>query len=149
MQIHDVSNANPERRRRFRVGRGTGSGNGKTSGRGQKGVFARKGTTMPAWFEGGTMPLVRRVPKRGFTNGPFKKRFTPVNLETLAEHFADGDVVDVETLLKRRIVSKVNDGIKILGGGVLDKKLAVKAHAFSKSAAKRIVEAGGTVEAAV
>lgn len=148
MQIHDVSDAYPERRRAFRVGRGLGSGNGKTSGRGTKGVFARSGTTMPAWFEGGTMPLVRRTPKRGFTNGPFKKHYMPVNLATLAKHFKDGDVVDAETLRSRRIVSRIDDGIKILGGGALDKKLAVKARAFSKSAAKRIVEAGGTVEAA-
>ncbi|OGG45949.1 MAG: 50S ribosomal protein L15 [Candidatus Handelsmanbacteria bacterium RIFCSPLOWO2_12_FULL_64_10] len=148
MQIHDVTNAYPERRHRWRVGRGTGSGSGKTSGRGTKGVFARGRARMPAWFEGGTMPLVRRTPKRGFTNGPFKKHYTIVNLTTLAKHFNDGDVVDTETLLKRRIVSKAGDGVKILGGGALDKKLAVKAHAFSESAAKRIVEAGGTVEAA-
>lgn len=146
MQLHDVSNANPERRRKRRLGRGPSSTLGKTCGRGQKGMYARAGASMPAWFEGGTMPLVRRVPKRGFSNAPFKTRYATVNLGTLAEHFKAGESVDPDTLQARRVVRARADGIKILGGGKLDHALSVKAHAFSKAAAKRIVEAGGTVE---
>ena len=146
MQLNDISNANPKRRRKVRIGRGPSSGLGKTCGRGQKGLFSRAGASMPAWFEGGTMPLVRRVPKRGFSNAPFKKHYVPVNLGTLAERFKAGEQVDPEALRARRIVSAMRDGIKILGRGKLDKALSVKAHAFSKAAARQIVQAGGTVE---
>jgi large subunit ribosomal protein L15 len=146
MQIHDVTRGNPPRLKRWRVGRGPASGAGKTCGAGQKGYNSRSGYSMPAWFEGGTMPLVRRIPKRGFSNARFKKDYAPVNLSALAKHFKDGETVDPETLRRRGLVTDPKDGIKVLGGGTLDKKLAVKAHAFSASAAKRIVEAGGTVE---
>lgn len=146
MQLNHVTNAYPERQRHVRVGRGTSSGIGKTCGRGQKGYFSRSGSSMPAWFEGGQMPLIRRVPKRGFKNARFKTVYTVVNLAELEKVFAAGETVDPETLLKRRVIARLQDGVKILGGGKLTRKLAVKAHAFSASAAKQITAAGGTVE---
>ena len=115
----------------FRRGRGHGSGNGKTAGKGHKGQKARSGAPRPG-FEGGQMPLYRRIPKRGFTNIN-SKEIVAINVDKL-EKFADGDVVTVEALLEKGIISNPKDGVKILGNGELTKKLIVQVNAFSKSA---------------
>ncbi|NOZ01668.1 MAG: 50S ribosomal protein L15 [Deltaproteobacteria bacterium] len=129
-------------RKRKRVGRGPGSGKGKTSGRGMKGQGSRTGKGKPAWFEGGQMPLQRRVPKRGFT--PLvTKEFAVVNVGAL-EVFDDGARVDTGTLQAAGLVRKIGDGIKILGNGELTKKLDVVVHAYSSTARDKITKAGGT-----
>ncbi|MBR2258423.1 MAG: 50S ribosomal protein L15 [Blautia sp.] len=127
----------------FRRGRGHGSGNGKTAGKGHKGQLARSGHKK-AGFEGGQMPLYRRLPKRGFTNINTKE-IIAINVDVL-NRYEDGTEVTPELLLETRAVSKLGDGIKILGKGDLSKKLTVKVHAFSESAKAKIEEAGGTVE---
>ncbi len=127
----------------MRVGRGPGSGKGKTCGRGTKGQKARSGASTPPWFEGGQMPLQRRVPKRGFTN-IFKKRYALVHLEDL-NRFNDGEEVTPERLMEERLIRKLRDGVKILGDGVLSKRLTVHAHKFTKTAAEKITAAGGEV----
>ena len=119
----------------FRRGRGHGSGNGKTAGKGHKGQKARSGAPRPG-FEGGQMPLYRRIPKRGFTNIN-SKEIVAINVDKL-EKFADGDVVTVEALLETGIISNPKDGVKILGNGELTKKLTVQVNAFSKSAVEKI-----------
>lgn len=143
----DLSNLQPaegSRRAKKRLGRGPGSGLGKTAGKGHKGQNARSGGGVKPGFEGGQMPLQRRLPKRGFT--PLtRKEYVLINLRDL-ELFEAGTVVDLEALGKAGLVSKVKDGIKILGDGELTKALTVKAHKFSKSAAEKITAAGGTVE---
>ena len=128
----------------FRRGRGHGSGNGKTAGKGHKGQKARSGAPRPG-FEGGQMPLYRRIPKRGFTC-PSSKEFVGINLGTLNERFEDGAVVDLEALIESGIVKNPKDGVKILGNGEITKKLTVKANAFSASAKEKIEAIGGTVE---
>lgn len=133
------------RKKPVRKGQGIGSGKGKTSGRGQKGQKSRSGGGVRPGFEGGQMPLQRRMPKRGFTNAPFKKHIEAVNLESL-EKFADGTVVTPELLKETGIIKKIGDGVKILGGGELTRSLTVKAHAFSKSASEKIAAAGGKAE---
>ncbi len=127
----------------FRRGRGHGSGNGKTAGKGHKGQKARSGAPRPG-FEGGQMPLYRRIPKRGFTNRN-TKGIVAVNLSVL-EVFDDGATVDVDTLIERGIVKNPRDGVKILGNGDFTKKLTVKANAFSASAKEKIEALGGTAE---
>lgn len=127
----------------FRKGRGHGSGNGKTAGKGHKGQKARSGAPRPG-FEGGQMPLYRRIPKRGFTNRNTKE-IVIVNLSTL-EKFDNGATVDVDTLIETGIVKNPRDGVKILGNGELTKKLTVKANAFSASAKEKIEALGGTAE---
>ncbi len=127
----------------FRRGRGHGSGNGKTAGKGHKGQKARSGAPRPG-FEGGQMPLYRRIPKRGFTNRNTKD-IVAVNLSVL-EVFDDGATVDVDTLIERGIVKNPRDGVKILGNGDFTKKLTVKANAFSASAKEKIEALGGTAE---
>jgi len=127
----------------FRRGRGHGSGNGKTAGKGHKGQKARSGAPRPG-FEGGQMPLYRRIPKRGFTC-PSSKDIVAINLSAL-DRFEDGAVVDIEALLESGIVKNPRDGVKILGNGEITKKLTVKANAFSASAQEKIEAAGGTVE---
>ena len=127
----------------FRRGRGHGSGNGKTAGKGHKGQKARSGAPRPG-FEGGQMPLYRRIPKRGFTNIN-TKHIVGINLSTL-ERFEDGSVVSIETLIESGVVKNPKDGVKILGNGELTKKLTVQANAFSASAAKKIEELGGKAE---
>ena len=143
----DLSNLSPlpgaKKRSDFRRGRGESSGNGKTAGKGNKGQIARSGHTRPG-FEGGQMPLFRRIPKRGFTNRN-SKEITTVNVETL-NRFEDGTVVDTALLLQSGTVSKVVDGVKILGNGELTKKLTVQANAFSASAKEKIEALGGTAE---
>ena len=128
----------------FRRGRGHGSGNGKTAGKGHKGQKARSGAPRPG-FEGGQMPLYRRIPKRGFTC-PSSKEIVGINLDVLNERFEDGAVVDVDTLIETGIVRNPKDGVKILGNGEITKKLTVKANAFSASAKEKIEAAGGSAE---
>jgi len=130
-----------------RVGRGPGSGLGKTCGRGQKGQKSRSGGGVHPGFEGGQMPLQRRLPKRGFQN-PFRKQWATVNVGRL-DVFDSGAVVDVQALLDRGLVSKVGDGVKILGQGELKKKLTVKAHAISAGALAKLEKAGGVFEEVV
>ncbi len=142
----DLSNLSPTKGSRkdcFRKGRGHGSGNGKTAGKGHKGQKARSGAPR-AGFEGGQMPLYRRIPKRGFKNYNHKEMM-PVNVGTL-ECFEDGTTVDLEALLASGIVKNPRDGIKILGDGQLTKKLNVRARAFSASAKEKIEALGGTAE---
>ncbi len=127
----------------FRRGRGHGSGNGKTAGKGHKGQKARSGATRPG-FEGGQMPLYRRLPKRGFTNRNTKE-IVAINVSAL-EVFDNGATVDVDTLIERGIVKNPRDGVKILGNGDFTKKLTVKANAFSASAKEKIEALGGTAE---
>jgi large subunit ribosomal protein L15 len=127
------------------VGRGPGSGTGKTAGRGENGQKSRSGYSRKVGFEGGQMPLHRRVPKRGFTNAPFRKEFAEVNLGRL-EVFEDGTIVTPEVLVKRGIVKRVRDGVKILGKGDLTKALTVHAHRFSARAKERIAGVGGKAE---
>jgi len=127
-----------------RVGRGPGSGLGKTSGRGQKGQKSRSGARIGRGFEGGQMPLQRRLPKRGFKN-PFRVQWTVVNVGRL-DVFEAGAVVDVQALLDRGLISKVGDGVKILGKGDINKKLTIKAHAISAGALAKVQKAGGEFE---
>ena len=132
-------------RERKRVGRGPGSGLGKTSGRGEKGQKSRSGFSHRDGFEGGQMPLHRRVPKRGFTNARFKKEFAEVNVGKL-EAFDAGTIVTPEILLKHGIIKKLADGVKVLGDGELTKALTVRAHRFSAKAQERITGLGGKAE---
>ena len=128
---------------RKRIGRGMGSGHGKTSTRGSKGQRAGTGFNQKRGFEGGQMPLHRRLPKRGFTN-IFKKQFAIVNLGKLEE--LEGDTFSVDSLLAAGVIHKVHDGLKILGTGVLTRKISVEAHHFSKSALEKIQASGGTAQ---
>lgn len=128
----------------FRRGRGHGSGNGKTAGKGHKGQKARSGAPRPG-FEGGQMPLYRRIPKRGFTC-PSSKEIVGINLGVLNDRFEDGAVVDINALIDSGIVRNPKDGVKILGNGEITKKLTVKANAFSASAKEKIEAIGGTAE---
>lgn len=136
--------AEGSRQSRKRVGRGPGSGLGKTSGRGQKGQKSRSGGGPSRGFEGGQMPVQRRLPKRGFNN-MFAKDITAVNVGRL-DVFDDGAVVDIEALLTAGIIKSVGDGVKILGDGHLTKKLTVRTHAVSKSALEKIEKVGGVFE---
>ena len=145
MKLHDVREKPGARQRRKRIGRGRASGHGKTSGRGHKGAKSRSGYKHKAGFEGGQMPLVRRVPKRGFSNYPFKKQWAEVNLSQLVR-FGAGSTVDPESLKDAGLVKGRYDGIVILGRGDLEVALTVKAHRFSKTAAEKIQAAGGTAE---
>ena len=129
----------------FRKGRGHGSGNGKTAGKGQKGQKARSGGGVRLGFEGGQMPLFRRLPKRGFKNVNTKE-FVAINLSVLENKFNDGDEVTVDKLLESGAISKAADGVKILGNGELTKKLDVKVKAYSKSAKEKIEALGGKAE---
>ena len=128
----------------FRRGRGHGSGNGKTAGKGHKGQKARSGAPRLG-FEGGQMPLFRRIPKRGFTD-PNSKIITGINVSVLEAKYNAGEEVNPESLLEKRIIRKLNDGVKILGNGELKKKLTVKANAFSEGAKEKIEAVGGTCE---
>jgi large subunit ribosomal protein L15 len=128
-----------------RVGRGQGSGNGKTAGRGHKGAQSRSGYSFKRGFEGGQMPLHRRVPKRGFWN-PFRVEYEVVNLDTLEERFDAGTVVTLELLVENRLISGANKKLKVLGRGEIKKKMTVRAHKFSGKAAEKIAAAGGAAE---
>ena len=144
MKIHELSPAVGSNKEVKRIGRGHGSGNGKTAGKGHKGAKARSGPNKRAGFEGGQMPLQRRVPKRGFNN-IFATKYTAINVEMLNK-FEDGATVDQEAILKAGIVKDAQDGIKILGRGELTKKLNVSVAAYSASAKQKIEEAGGKAE---
>lgn len=143
MKLHELK-ASEKRKKRNRVGRGMASGSGKTSGRGHKGQKARSGGGTRPGFEGGQMPLFQRLPKRGFTN-IHKTEYAIVNLDAL-NRFEDGTEVTPELLLEEGVVSKLKAGIKVLGNGSIEKKLTVKAHKFSASAAEAIETAGGKTE---
>ena len=144
MKLSELSPAEGSVRQAYRKGRGAGSGNGKTGGRGHKGQKARSGGKIRVGFEGGQMPLARRIPKRGFHN-IFAKPLESVNVSAL-EKFEDGAVVDAKVLLDAGILSKCTYGVKILGNGEITKKLTVKASAFSESAKAKIEAAGGKAE---
>ena len=144
MKLHELHPAEGSTSAQKRLGRGSGSGLGKTSGKGHKGAKARSGGGKRPGFEGGQMPLYRRVPKRGFNN-VFRTEYAEVNLERL-EAFEDGAVVDAKALLEKRIIRKELDGVKILGGGELTKKLTVKAAKFTASAKEKIEAVGGKAE---
>lgn len=145
MKLHELSPAAGSTKKAWRKGRGPGSGNGKTAGRGHKGQNARSGGGVRTGFEGGQIPLYRRLPKRGFTNDVFKKEYAIINVETL-DKFNDGDVVSIETLVNEGIIKKELCGLKVLGRGEITKKLTVKATIFSASAKEKIEAAGGKVE---
>jgi large subunit ribosomal protein L15 len=146
MQLHDVDQGVHRRKLRKRVGRGVGSGHGKTSSKGHKGHASRQGFKLSPLFEGGQMPLARRVPKRGFFNGAFKKEYVIVNLDDLDARFDAGAVVDEAALRSKGLVKGYNhDGIKILSDGTLTKPLEVHATKFSESAIAKITAAGGKV----
>jgi len=144
MQIHELSPAKGSTREAKRKGRGHGTGNGKTSGRGHKGQKSRSGGGTRIGFEGGQMPLARRVPKRGFNN-IFAKPLTTINLSSL-DRFKSGATVDEAALLESGVLSKCEHGVKVLGNGTLKKKLTVRATAFSETAKRKIEEAGGKAE---
>lgn len=145
MKIYDLVPAPGSVKEPKRKGRGAGSGNGKTAGKGHKGQNARSGGGVRPGFEGGQMPLQRRLPKRGFRNYPFRKEYQIVNVDFLNE-FEDGSVVTAEELLSKGFISDLNTAVKILGDGELEKKLIVKANKFSESAKQKIEAAGGKVE---
>lgn len=146
MKLHDLRPHKGATKKRKRVGRGYSAGQGKTAGRGTKGQGARSGGGKGAYFEGGQLPLVRRLPfKRGFTN-IFRIEYQEVNVDDLARVFADGDVVTPEVLAERGLIKKAGDPVVILGRGELGVKLEVKAHRFTKSAREKIEAAGGSVE---
>ena len=145
MQLNNLKSAPSANKNTNRRGRGKGSGNGKTGGRGHKGQNARSGGGVRPGFEGGQIPLYRRLPKRGFTNDVFKKLYAIVNVETL-DQFNDGDVVSLEKLMEDGIVKKGLNGLKVLGRGEITKKLTVQATIFSASAKEKIEAAGGKAE---
>lgn len=144
MKLHELSPVPGSNPKAYRKGRGNGSGNGKTAGRGQKGQWARSGGGVRVGFEGGQMPLARRIPKRGFNN-IFAKPLEAINVSALNK-FEDGAVVSANELLESGILSKCEYGVKILGQGEISKKLTVKANAFSASAKEKIEAAGGKAE---
>lgn len=144
MKLNELMPSVP-RKARKRVGRGESSGLGKTAGKGSNGQKSRAGGGTKPGFEGGQMPIIRRTPKRGFSNYPFKKEYAIINLDVL-NRFEEGTVVTPELLLETGLVSKLLDGLKVLGNGNLEKKISVEAHKVSKSAQKAIEEKGGSVE---
>ena len=145
MKLHELSPAEGSVKDGFRKGRGAGSGNGKTAGKGHKGQNARSGGGVRPGFEGGQLPLYRKLPKRGFNNFRFAKKYAVVNVELLNK-FNDGDVVDFAALLNAGIIKNVFDGVKVLGEGEITKKLTVKAAVFSASAKEKIEAVGGKTE---
>ena len=145
MKLHELSPNAGSRKRRKRVGRGDSSGLGKTAGRGEKGQKARTGSSIRPFFEGGQIPLFRRLPKRGF-NSPDHIEYTLVNLNILEDNFAAGDVVDAESLRAKNLLGKTERMIKILANGEITKALTVKADKFSAAAKAKIEAVGGKVE---
>ena len=144
MKLYELSPAEGSTKENFRKGRGAGSGNGKTAGKGHKGQNARSGGGVRPGFEGGQIPLYRRLPKRGFNN-IFAKEYAIVNVSDL-NAFEDGAVINAEVLLEKRIIRKALDGVKVLGRGELTKKVTVQATAFSTSAKEKIESVGGKCE---
>ena len=146
MKLHELQPAAGSVKDVKRIGRGHGSGQGKTAGKGHKGQKARSGGSIRPGFEGGQMPLQRRIPKRGFNNKVFAKEFATVNVSELEKRFESGAVVDADALIESGAIKKVLDGVKILGNGELSKKLTVKAVKFTEAAKEKIEKAGGTAE---
>lgn len=145
MKLNELRPAEGSAKASFRVGRGPGSGNGKTAGKGHKGQNARSGGGVRPGFEGGQLPLYRKLPKRGFHN-KFATVYAVVNVQTLDHKFNDGDTVNLETLLAKKIIRKPYDGLKVLGNGELTKKLTVQATVFSAAAKEKITTVGGQAE---
>ena len=145
MQLHELKPAEGSKRDVKRIGRGPASGQGKTAGKGHKGQKARSGYSQRFGFEGGQMPLQRRIPKRGFNN-IFAKEIVTVNVSDLEKKFNDGDVVDAAALIAAGLIKKEKDGVKVLGNGDLSKKLTVKVNAYSGAAKGKIEAAGGKAE---
>jgi large subunit ribosomal protein L15 len=143
--LHNLKPAKGSVRNRKRVGRGPGSGLGKTAGRGEKGQKSRSGFARKPGFEGGQMPLHRRIPKRGFTNAPFRKEYACINLGRL-EVFEAGTIVTPELLVRHGLLRKLRDGVKVLADGALTKALTVHAHRFSGKAQEKIAALGGKAE---
>ena len=145
MKLHELSPKEGSVKEKFRKGRGAGSGNGKTAGKGHKGQNARSGGGVRPGFEGGQLPLYRKLPKRGFNNARFGKKYAVINVQSLNK-FNDGEVVDSAALLAMGIINNVFDGVKVLAEGDITKKLTVKASVFSASAKEKIEAAGGKTE---
>ena len=145
MKLHELSPAAGSTKANFRKGRGAGSGNGKTAGKGHKGQNARSGGGVRPGFEGGQLPLYRKLPKRGFTNH-FAKQYAIVNLDTLENKYAAGAVIDIDTLINDKVIKNKFDGLKVLANGDITKALTVKAAVFSASAKEKIEAAGGSCE---
>ena len=148
MMIHDITVLVGKHKKKKRIGRGIGSGHGKTSGRGHKGAGSRSGWggSIAPGYEGGQMPLFRRIPKRGFSNARFKKVFAVVNLRSIEARFENGAQVNPETLKKAGLIPSVLTPVKILGEGDLTKKFNVTAAAFSQAAGDKIAKAGGAIQ---
>ena len=144
MDLKTVTSKGTKYQTRSRIGRGIGSGNGKTSGRGHKGRGSRSGASRRAGYEGGQMPIYRRVPKRGFTNARFRTDYTTINVDKL-NGFNDGDVVDLAAILANGLTSKVTELLKVLGNGNLERKLTIRTQKCSKSAVEKIEAAGGSI----
>jgi len=145
MLNYEITSIAGKHKVRKRVGRGNGSGHGKTSGRGHKGQSSRPGSVSTSLYEGGQMPLFRRLPKRGFSNYNFARRYEIVNICQL-ERFEDGATIGTEELSQAGLIDNLKGKVKILGDGVLTKKLQISAHRFSRSAEQKIVASGGTVK---
>ena len=145
MKLHELSPAEGSVKENYRKGRGAGSGNGKTAGKGHKGQNARSGGGVRPGFEGGQLPLYRKLPKRGFNNYRFANKYAIINVQSLNK-FNDGEVVDSAALLSAGIIHNVFDGVKVLGEGEIAKKLTVKAAIFSANAKEKIEAAGGKTE---
>lgn len=146
MILNDVQTGIQPRKPRKRIGRGVGSGHGKTSGRGHKGYFSRSGSSTRRGFQGGQMPLFRRVAKRGFNNAQFAVEVVVINVGLLSENFEAGSVITPELLVSKGLIATRFDEVKVLGDGELTVALTVTAHRFSASAEAKILSAGGTVE---
>ncbi len=147
MDLSTVHQGVHKRKRKKRLGRGIGSGHGKTASRGSKGQYASAGAKMPTKaFEGGQMPLFRRIPKRGFSHATWDKHFHIINVGDLDKAFADGATVDQDALRRAGLAKGPADGVRVLGDGELSKKLMIRAHHFSKSATEKITAKGGTAE---
>lgn len=147
MHLHELSPSDGSKKKKKRRGIGIGSGNGKTAGKGHKGQKARAGRSVSPYFEGGQMPLSRRIPKRGFSNFRFANRYEAINVCEIDKVFTDGDVVDAAALVKHKLISAHHEGkIKLLGNGELTKKVTVRVNAISGSARQKVESAGGSVE---
>ncbi|MGA1846814.1 50S ribosomal protein L15 [Deferribacter abyssi] len=146
MELHDLRPAKGSKKNKKRVGRGTGSGLGTTAGKGTKGQKARSGGGVRPGFEGGQMPLYRRLPKRGFSNKKFSKEYEIVNLEQINVKFSEGEVINVESLVAKRLIKGNKDGVKILGNGEVTKKLLFDVDKISSSAIEKIKKVGGEIK---
>lgn len=146
MKINELKPAEGSKRRPKRVGRGLGSGHGRTSTKGHKGQKSRSGGAKGPGFEGGQMPLQRRLPKRGFSNAPFKKEYTIVNLDDINKIADKVEIITPEVLIENGVIKKLKDGLKILGNGDINKAITIKTHAISKTARQKIEAKGGKVE---